>query len=105
MNDPEENDDIAQDIAEDESLVRELTFLFGEEIVDQARVIDSADLNMTDAMTASVGEGVRQLKQLIKDPQGQRQWVAKQSPAEQLLLCLWIMDMGLLDKIQTRSYL
>ena len=55
-------------------------------------------------MTASIGEGIRQLKQLKHDPEAQRQWVSEQAPGLRLLLCLWIMDMDILDKIQTRSY-
>ena len=105
MIDTEYDDDVEQDVAEEASLARELSYLFGGNIVEQARLIDIADLNLTDEMTASVGEGIRQLKQLKHDPQAQRQWVSKQESGLRLLLCLWIMDMGLLDKIQTRSYL
>lgn len=86
-------------------MARELSFLFGEEIIEQARLIDIADLNLHDDMTARIGEGMRQLKELKHDPEAQRHWVSEQSPGLRLLLCLWIMDMGLLDKIQERSYL
>ncbi len=105
MIDTEHEDDLMQKIAGDESSARELSFLFGEEIVEQARLIDISDLNMTDEMTAGIGEGIRQLKQLRNDPEAQRQWVGKQEPGLRLLLCLWIMDMDLLDKIQMRSYI
>jgi len=105
MIDTEYEDNVEQDIAEEASLVRELSFLFGDDIVEQARLIDIADLNLMDEMTAIIGEGIRQLKQLKHDPQAQRQWVSEQESGLRLLLCLWIMDMGLLDKIQTRSYL
>ncbi len=104
MIDTEYDDGLGQDIAEDESLARELSFLFGGDIVEQARLIDIADLNLTDEMTTSIGEGIRQLKQLKHDPEAQRQWVSEQAPGLRLLLCLWIMDMDLLDKIQTGSY-
>ena len=105
MIDSEYDNDVGQDIAEDDSLGRELSFLFGEEIVEQARLIDIADLNLSDEMTTEIGKGIRQLKQLQHDAAAQRQWVSEQTPALRLLLCLWIMDMELLDKIQTRSYL
>ncbi|MEE8233080.1 MAG: hypothetical protein V3R41_00165 [Gammaproteobacteria bacterium] len=85
-------------------MARELSFLFGGNIVEQVRLIDIADLNLTDEMTTSIGEGIRQLKQLKHDPEAQRQWVSGQAPGLCLLLCLWVMDMELLDKIQTRSY-
>jgi hypothetical protein len=105
MTDTKHNDDLTDDRAEEASLARELSFLFGEEIIEQARLIDIADLNLHDDMTARIGEGMRQLKELKLDPEAQRHWVSEQSPGLRLLLCLWIMDMGLLDKIQERSYL
>jgi len=101
----EHEDDLMQDIAGDVSRARELSFLFGADIVDQARLIDIADLNMTDDMAAAIGAGIRQLKELKDDPAAQRQWLNQQGPGLRLLLCLWIMDMDLLDKIQTRSWL
>ena len=103
MTDPE-HDDLINDQAQYESMARELSFLFGEQIIEQARLIDIADLNLHDEMTAKIGEGIRQLKKLRHDPEAQRQWVSEQSPGLRLLLCLWIMDMDLLCKIQTRSY-
>lgn len=105
MVDSEYTDDLEQVIARDESLARELSYLFGEEIVGQARLLDIADLNMTDEMTTGIGEGVQQLKRLKHDPEAQRKWVLEQDQGMCLLLCLWIMDMGLLEKIQVRSYL
>ncbi len=98
-----EHDDLGSDITEHESLVQELSFLFGVDIVEQARLIDIADLNFTDEMTASIGEGIRQLKRLKHDPEAQRQWLSEQASGLRLLLCLWIMDTDILDKIQTRS--
>ena len=100
MIDTEYDDDLGSNITEYESLARELSFLFGGDIVEQARMIDIADLNLTDEMTTSIGEGIRQLKQLKHDPEAQRQWVSEQAPGVRLLLCLWIMDMDLLEKIQ-----
>ncbi len=100
MIDSEYDDGLVQDIAEDDSLARELSYLFGKDIVEQARLIDIADLNLTDEITTEIGEGIRQLKQLKHDPEAQRQWVSEQAPGLRLLLCLWIMDMDLLEKIQ-----
>lgn len=105
MIDTEHDNDLQHDIAGEASLARELSFLFGADIVAQARLLDVADLNLTDKMTAGIGTGIRQLKELKHDPEAQRHWVSKQAPGLQLLLCLWIMDMDLLDKIQMRSYL
>jgi hypothetical protein len=102
MSDSEYQDDLIADVAESESLARELSFLFGEETVEQARLIDIGVLNITDEMTAAIGEGIRQLKQLKNDPEAQRQWIEKQETGLRLLLCLWIMDMGLLEKIRKK---
>ena len=105
MIDTEHEDNLLQDINKDASLVRELAVLFGDDIVEQARLIDIADLNLTDEMTAGIGTGIRKLKELKHDPGAQRQWVSEQAPGMRLLLCLWIMDMDLLEKIQTHSWL
>ena len=103
MIDTEYDDGLGSDITEHESLAQELSFLFGGDIVEQASLIDIADLNFTDVMTASVGEGIRQLKRLKHDPEAQRQWLSEQASGLRLLLCLWIMDTDILDQIQTRT--
>lgn len=105
MTDFEYEDDLQQDIANEICLDRELSYLFGEGIVMQARLLDIADLNLTDEMTVIIGKGVRQLKQLKDDPNAQQQWVNELAPGSRLLLCLWLIDMDLLEKIQTCSYL
>ncbi len=68
MIDTEYDDDLGSDITEHESLARELSFLFGGDIVEQARLIDITDLNFTDEMSASIGVGIRKLKQLRHHP-------------------------------------
>ncbi len=100
MSDSEYQDDQLDEVAESESMARELALLFGEEIVEQARLIDIGVLNITDEMTAAIGEGIRHLKQLKNHPEAQKQWIEKQETGLRLLLCLWIMDMGLLEKIR-----
>jgi 3-oxoacyl-(acyl-carrier-protein) synthase len=91
--------ELTQDIAKDELQASQLALLFGRDIVEQARLVDIADLNMTDQMAAEIGAGIKQLKQLRESPEQQRQWLEKQESGLQLLLCLWVMDMGLLEKI------
>jgi hypothetical protein len=104
MKESENDEDLINDRVEDESVARELSFLFGEVVIEQSRLIDIADLNLHDEMTTKIGEGIRHLKDLKHDPEAQRRWVSEQSPGLKLLLCLWIMDMGILDKIQTKTY-
>lgn len=105
MTDSEYENDLQQYVTDEVCLDRELSFLFGEDTVMQARLLDIADLNLTDEMTVIIGKGVRQLKQLKDDPQAQQQWVNELAPGSRLLLCLWLIDMDLLEKIQTHSYL
>lgn len=52
MIDTEYDNSIGQDIAEDASLGRELSFLFGEDIVEQTRLIDIADLNSIESVSS-----------------------------------------------------
>ncbi|HSR63684.1 MAG TPA: hypothetical protein VLN56_09790 [Gammaproteobacteria bacterium] len=103
MADDEPVDDLQLDIDEAEKEAGELAFLFGEEIVEQAQLVDIADLNLTDEMTNEIGAGVRRLKELKNNPEAQRRWISEQTPGLQLVLCLWIMDMDLLGKLQKHS--
>jgi len=52
MIDTEYNNSIGQDIAEDASLGRELSFLFSEDIVEQTCLIDIADLNSIESVSS-----------------------------------------------------
>jgi len=105
MTDTNNNEELMQSIEEDyERINKELSFLFGKEIVDQVRQIDIADLNFNDEMTGTISAGIRQLKKLKHDPNAQKDLVTEMEPGTRLVLCMWIMDMGLLEKIQTRSY-
>src|SRR5688572_21705050 len=81
---------------------RELAVLFGNEIVEQARLVDVVDLNLDERMTASISNGLTRLKQLRHDPASQRDLVAGMGAGEKLLLCMWIMEMDLWDRIEAR---
>jgi len=99
------NTDHVQQIADEVGKARaELTFLFGEETVALARQLDVADLNLRDEIVRDIGAGVGELKKLKANPRAQREFVSKLEQGSRLLLCMWIMDMELLDKIQTRPY-
>lgn len=98
-------DNLEQDIAEEEHLQQELVYLFGSEIVEQAKLIDVAGLDMTEEIVRCIADGVRELKKLRADPQAQVNYVNGLQTGTKLLLCMWIMDMNLLDSIQDRSYL
>ena len=81
---------------------KELSKLFGSDIVEQAHLIDVVDLNMDERMTAAISMGLTRLKQLKNNPAAQIAQIAEMAQGERLLLCMWIMEMDLLDKIQGR---
>ena len=99
------SEDLIQTLEENERLNEELAFLFGKETVNQARKIDIVDLNMNKEMMDSISTGVRKLKELKHNPNAQLNLVNELQPGACLVLCMWIMDMGLLEKIQTRPYI
>ena len=76
----DEVDNLGDVIEKRRSQVRELAWLFGEEVAEQADQIDIADLNMTGEITEAIAAGVKKLKGLVNDPQGQRQYVASLEP-------------------------
>jgi len=82
---------------------QELVCLFGNEIVDQAELIDIADLNISDDITRCISKGVVQLKKLKGNTDSQRALINEMSQGEKLILCMWIMEMDLLDKLQAKN--
>ena len=105
-NDSDDFNSFEEDLAEsDRRRNAELAYLFGQESVEQVSQIDAADLSLNKDMTDCISLGVRQVKEQKNNPHAQKKLLEKMSPGERLVLCLWIMDMDLLDKIQMRSYL
>ena len=78
---------------------KELSELFGEDIVNQAQMIDVVDLNLNDEMTRCISYGVKNLKKLRNQRESQMEMIGKMSPGERLLICMWIMEMDLLEKL------
>ncbi|MGI9229010.1 MAG: hypothetical protein ACR2P9_04035 [Gammaproteobacteria bacterium] len=76
-----------------------LTALFGPETVKLAAQLDTANLNINDSMTKTIGAGVSRLKTLKGNTAGQQDYVASLEGGARLLLCLWIMDMSLVSKL------
>ena len=96
-------DDLDQSREEDERAREELAVLFGQETVEQASQLDIADLHLNDEIVASISNGIRTLKELQHNPSAQVSFVNSLEPGARLLLCMWIMDTGLLTKIRQRS--
>ena len=99
------DDDFVESREAHERAQDELAYLFGRETVEQAGRLDIADLSLSDEIAACIADGIRTLKQLRNKPAAQVNFVNSLQPGARLLLCLWIMDMDLLKKIQQRSYL
>lgn len=100
-----DSDDLVRSMEDHERSNEELAFLFGRETVEQADRLDIADLNLNDEIVACIAGGIRTLKELQDNPGAQVNYVNGLEPGARLLLCLWVMDMGLLEKIRKRSYL
>ena len=103
MNDADPVEDLDNIIDQADKLRSELSVLFGEETVDLASQLDIADLNVKDEIVKDIGVGVGELKKLKGNANAQVEFIQKLEQGSKLLLCMWIMDMDLLDKIQTRS--
>jgi hypothetical protein len=101
-----DNEIATEDIEQiQQQLYKELVFLFGEETVEQARLIDVVDLQLNKDMTQCISKGVTRLKQLKDIPDAQQKFIQELKPAEQILVCMWIMEMNLIDKLQSNSYI
>ena len=96
-------DDLDQSREDHERAREELAVLFGQETVEQASQLDIADLHLNDEIVASISSGIRTLKELQHNPSAQVSFVNSLEPGARLLLCMWIMDTGLLTKIRQRS--
>lgn len=104
MNDQIEDSTLEESLLEQARVERELSFLFGEDVARQASLIDAADLKLNDVMTQFISNGVTQLKRMKDAPELQKKFVEGMAPGECLVLCMWIIEMGLLNKIQGKSY-
>jgi len=99
-----ESDDLKNLLQNQQYQFNQLSLLFGAGTVEQASMIDIADLNLNEEMTASISNGITRLKQLKYKPDEQIQLVNRMSAGERLLLCMWIIEMDLLNKIQGQPY-
>ena len=99
------SDELIQSMEDYQRSNDELAFLFGRETVEQAAQLDIADLNLNEEIVACIAGGIRTLKELQDNPGAQVNYINGLEPGARLLLCLWVMDMGLLEKIRKRSYL
>ena len=78
----------------------QLSSLFGSDTVEQACLIDVADLNLDEHMISCITNGLTRLKQMRNNPDAQISHVRTMEPGERLLLCMWILEMDLQEKIR-----
>ena len=78
----------------------QLSSLFGSDTIEQARLVDVADLNLNERMICCITNGLTRLKQMRNNPDAQTTFVRTMEPGERLLLCMWVLEMDLLDKIR-----
>ncbi len=85
---------------QDEQTSAFLSRLFGEQTLRLTRRLDVADLHINDAMTQSIGASVSELKRLKGDVSGQKAYIAGLEEGARLLLCLWVTDMALHERLR-----
>jgi len=81
------------------SLEFELAFLFGQATVHQAKQSDIVDLDLDIEFLNGVSEIAGQLLKLTGQPIQQRKFVARLNADNRLMLCMWLMDTGIADKL------
>jgi len=95
-----ENNDLTAVKQAAEQLDEELSRLFGRDTVEQACLLDIADINLSDKMVQSISDGMTRLKQSSGNIKDQRNLIQDMAPGERLLLCMWVREMELLEKIR-----
>jgi hypothetical protein len=82
---------------------RELIALFGEVTVKVARMVDPAMLALSADLMDRVHDGADALLARTGRPDAQRRYVADLTSDVRLILCMWMMDMGLAAKLTARA--
>lgn len=77
----------------------ELVALFGRRVVDMATVLDVAHLDITAKRMAAVQKATEALMELNGQPDGQRAVVKGLETYTALLLCMWLMDTGMFERL------
>ena len=86
-------------LARQQQRERELSALFGKELVDRARFTDPAELDLSAELMDTVWTGADQLLRDAGNPTVQRAFVEQLPDAVRLVLCMWIMDLELAGKL------
>ena len=81
----------------------ELVALFGDVTVKIGRMVDPAMLALSADLMDRVHDGADALLARSGRPDAQRRYVAGLPSDVRLVLCMWMMDMGLAAKLTTRA--
>jgi len=84
-------------------LETELACLFGRETVTQARCTDIADLELDAVFMDGIAETAGQLIQAKGQPRDQRALVEGMGRDKRLVLCMWLIDTDMADKLVSKQ--
>lgn len=82
-----------------ELIQAELVSLFGRGMVDRAKATDVVDLELTASRVDAVHDATDALLQHPGKPKLQQATVAALDDMTTLMLCMWLMDTGLAERI------
>lgn len=82
---------------------REMVALFGEPVVQVARMVDPQILALSADLLDQVCQSADRLLELRGQPVAQRKHVASLPSNVRLLLCMWLQDMGTAAKLINRT--
>lgn len=81
----------------------ELAGLFGDVTVKIARMLDPAMLTLSADLMDQVHDGADAILMRTGRPDAQRRYVAVLPSDVRLVLCMWLMDIGLVAKLTARA--
>lgn len=81
----------------------ELMRLFGEVTVQVARMVDPATLALSADLMDRVHDGADALLMRTGNPDAQRRYIAALPSDVRMILCMWLMDLGLAAKLTARA--
>jgi hypothetical protein len=82
---------------------RELAALFGRHLVEQAHGTDAAELDLTAERMDAVHDAADELLAHAGDTLAQNRIVRSLDPYTRLILCMWVMDLGLAAKLAAQA--
>lgn len=83
-------------------LERELTALFGRDLLKQAKAIDPADLELSEELMDAVHDAADHLLDHAGNPAMQRVVVMALPADVRLVLCMWLFDLELVATLTAR---